>query len=913
MRVPKSLRFVLALILLFSMLNVFESSEQPTGQIAKAQTTECNPVEVTKIIDDGTCGTLRYAVDFLKNNPNHPTKTISFTLEAGSIIQLQNSGLNLPAGASINGRCETTGPGITINGTDIKDNGLTLNGGSSVNGLAISGFEGAQLKIVKGPNQVKCVQAGAILPSSQDLIYAALQAGKITYPQSLIYRGYAFFNDPRLPAEYRGGGSDGADLGFFAEIQEAKNSLPADVVTQLKPYLVRPGHPASVFSVAPSASRTAAGASCAPGQWTSKKPASALINLKVWVRCTDNPTQDQARLNAIVQMANLYYNKEVDFMKGQTPIRDLGGSAEQDPQDRITNDDDAVDIYLLESNGSVKRNDRFNWPDDDVYGVVIPTEPTKGHGTSGFMLLPVSTVDGDRLATTFTHELFHLLQFASNHDTWGSCPEGNFWFGEASATWASTYFVPEKANDQIHIPRFKDIFQDNRFRYSLYKILGPQLVDKVRPSKLFPYAAYIYPYFMQQEIGAAFIADAWEEMASAGDCSQLMNVLDSKISFKQNFHQFTLRNLNQAFGGANEPLQPRYKDVNPAYPFPDNVLPRQARSLDLMPARARNAPPITEPIGDGSIDLPSLTAYYAQYNFEPEVKQVTFDFTGFTPVGSFDIDAVVKIKGKPWEVRNYTGQDKVKFCFDKPEENLEQIYFVITNHDKDPNSMLKGNMKIYPLNEGCQCGDVTAAAKGWKGTLTMSWDDAAFKAYDWGGTQNITVHHDVSYSFVLNNRASYIPGEFLNWTGLNTPGTATVNDTTTWTGGTSPTVYTTKNTSGIHPDTQQIIFNLKDCTFSFRGGGEVALEDRQNGKVLSTRDNWALFANLLNLPIPADVRQITYNTPLPLGTWPYITPYFVYPEGQGIGGLDSLKGGRENINKALVSWKLEPLEPLPQK
>jgi hypothetical protein len=83
------------------------------------------------------------------------------------------------------------------------------------------------------------------LPSSQSLIADAVAAGQLDEPTSLLYRAYALFGDPRLPAKYAAAGAFGEDPTLFAEIQDQADRLPPGLREQLAAYLLRPTDPHS--------------------------------------------------------------------------------------------------------------------------------------------------------------------------------------------------------------------------------------------------------------------------------------------------------------------------------------------------------------------------------------------------------------------------------------------------------------------------------------------------------------------------------------------------------------------------------------------------------------------------------------------------------------------------------------------
>ena len=47
------------------------------------------------------------------------------------------------------------------------------------------------------------------------------------------------------------------------------------------------------------------------------------------------------------------------------------------------------------------------------------------------------------------------------------------------------------------------------------------------------YRSFIWPYFMQQELGAKSVADAWKSTEQANTCQQLMQAVDKQLPFAQ--------------------------------------------------------------------------------------------------------------------------------------------------------------------------------------------------------------------------------------------------------------------------------------------------------------------------------------------------------------------------------------------
>jgi hypothetical protein len=105
---------------------------------------------VTKTIDDGSAGTLS---DVLSNAA--PYSLITFDNALTNITFATGSGA-LPAvkpGINLLGRCGPGGPQITIDGSNVSGDGLTLQGSNRVSGLWVRRFPGKQLVTVLPGNQ----------------------------------------------------------------------------------------------------------------------------------------------------------------------------------------------------------------------------------------------------------------------------------------------------------------------------------------------------------------------------------------------------------------------------------------------------------------------------------------------------------------------------------------------------------------------------------------------------------------------------------------------------------------------------------------------------------------------------------------------------------------------------------------
>ena len=118
-------------------------------------------------------------------------------------------------------------------------------------------------------------------------------------------------------------------------------------------------------------------------------------------------------------------------------------------------------------------------------------------------------VNRERIADTqsmrkdLIHEFFHVLQNAHNRKGPFKGTDGH-WFNEASATWAETFFDrPTSAQTHTWFEEFQ---------------LSHEGLESADPDH--QYAAYIWPFFMEQESGASAVFKAWVAIEASGGLSR---------------------------------------------------------------------------------------------------------------------------------------------------------------------------------------------------------------------------------------------------------------------------------------------------------------------------------------------------------------------------------------------------------
>lgn len=528
--------------------------------------------------------------------------------------------------------------------------------------------------------------------SDQALIAAALAAGKIDYGTSLLYRSYALFADPRLPREFQGAGSEGEEHGLFAAI--ADPGLPADIQTALRPFLVRPSHPESVHNRPRPASGTAVADSwCVGNGWASLRSAKPEVAVTVHARCGLEGAE--ADMRKTLAMIESLWGPMTGLMR--KPIGDVGGQP--------GSPDDTIDFFLLEPLGAVWRDGGRAGISKGALHSTVSAPPAIANRSSAYVIFARSDVQIPTFKSSVAHEFFHVLQSAHN-DAITTQNDRTWWFAEASAVWAESYFVRETSRDAVH-GYFPNTFLPSRM--PLHQSFGRAPGE----DRLLMYASYVWPLFMEQERGPEAIGRAWATIAEVGtDWEAGLRAIEAELPFKDNFHRFALRNLNSQFFPDN-PLGKRYISLDPG--FPDEQMPKPEVVKQLTGLES-SAPSLAYPV-----EIPALKAHYYHFSMADSVRQVRFDFSAIAPGAERRVSALVKLKGRPWEVRENL-PDSLTFCDD---ELLEDIWIVVSNHSTAIGPTVSGSLLVRPLKAPCTCNqelmDQIQAVEQWRGTVSFSY------------------------------------------------------------------------------------------------------------------------------------------------------------------------------------------------
>ena len=485
-----------------------------------------------------------------------------------------------------------------------------------------------------------------LLPS-QELIAKALAAGDITWEQSILYRAYALFWDPRLPEEFDGIGSLGED-DFFSEARARFDELHVDIQAEVAPFLERPTAPQGY------------GCPGAPATWQDSGTAST--HFKVWACDTGDAAGDVAAVAAVLD--DIYPAMAGPAAMG--PALPDGGTADDGGDPRI-------DVYLLDVVPTRLRGGAQKPIEGLPIAAISADDPFVGAGSSSYLMIgrPRLHPPGE-LRRTLIHEVFHAQQYAHNYAITTVDPTATPWFFEASAAWAERQFFPA-GSTRVHADYFT-----NGFRTA--PELPLELPTRAAGSSAelaHPRWAYLWPLFMQQEAGGdpAAVFDTWDAVAGAKTWDEFHGAIDAQLPFATAFRDFTVRNLNLDLGPAIGPL---YRDLDPAFPT--------GGAPALNGERAVTEPgTLVLPIGGpNGLGLQSLSSQYDEVlvTERANTRTLTFDFTR-VPKG-IDVTVLTHAPGGPWTRHDLAPADVLTLDFDAGGE-VDQVYVILGNHDREAN------------------------------------------------------------------------------------------------------------------------------------------------------------------------------------------------------------------------------------
>lgn len=520
------------------------------------------------------------------------------------------------------------------------------------------------------------------ITTSAELIDQALADGQLDHETALLYKTFAAFLDPRLPAEYAGDEPGIVDPDFLwaakvdyfdiLNLDDPDNLSPESLELQetLAPFLIPPMYSGSWWDLqqsqaagmATSLSMSATTLPCnplrencpllTPLHW--KYLAGNQVN--VWYQ-TRYETEDLAKAWEILAEIETKAWPNLTAYMGAAPLPDRGALV------AFEGPDSKLDIALVNM---------------DPQGQIHPSFLVKGCGQSSTYILINRAAAFADLGPIAVHEFMHAIQFAMPVK---DCLTLRYkTLMESTANWAVDFiYGKQKQWEHQHIYAYTDD-------------ITRSLLDE--DPVIRPYGAHLFPLYLTKSGDLGAVQRAWNLAAQ----NSQPQVFEQVVNLEDIWPQFGARLWNQPpldelsqWDDISRKVQTGLEEIN----------------LDLA--------------GQGQFDLvvdpydglPGLSARLFHVVFHDSMIRTAAFFNGFTfrlhyhEVPEFGqavkadqlsaeqrkgahLHALVKINGI-WEnsLRDWTNIPYILFPQDLPFERVDELLLVFSNSSSDINHMVK--------------------------------------------------------------------------------------------------------------------------------------------------------------------------------------------------------------------------------
>lgn len=492
-------------------------------------------------------------------------------------------------------------------------------------------------------------------PSSLQLIQIGQDMGTLDLNTAWAYRMQALFEPDLLPEPYRSATPIKDADAPLREFFRIRDRLSEQTLLKLRPYLVRPNHPESIFYEdmnQPEESKNQGALVPWPANAFAADPSEVRPDMDYNATCftTDRllvwaPKKYKSAVKDAIYYLDVrdMYRKFTRLM-GREVIDDYKDLFQRDgANDKVKNGGDArIDIYMV-SHAKAKRG--------NFGGMCIPTAFESLGNTnvksSAYILIDRS-IQGDLLGTYLAHELFHAFQYSFD-------ALDDSWWHEATANWAEDFIDKYWNFEQDDI---KHAFNRRKNRLRSLNL----------ENEKHEYGIYIYPYFLSKEYGNEVIADIWK----ACETKSSLDALDEAVpdGLDESLKRFVLPTVDYGkYKGKIRKPEERNMALYRHHKF---------KQIEIK----KPGKPISK-----EIKIPPLGAAYILVKNKlknPEsTPMVRFDLKPFANNEDLTIQAIIDPK-KEARHEDWTGREERELCQNRTEEKFEEITIVVANKDRDP-------------------------------------------------------------------------------------------------------------------------------------------------------------------------------------------------------------------------------------
>ncbi len=523
-------------------------------------------------------------------------------------------------------------------------------------------------------------------PSAPELIDAAAARGVLDLDTAWTYRLQALFEPGLLPGEYRSPTPIKCGSEVMKGFQGVRSRLRPETLAKLRPYLVRPDHPDSVFTRRLAAERTAlwrhaplSGVAYAdapprpqpgnqrkqrPDKWPGSECWGGLpfgTEITVWAPCSHG----EAKVREVIQFLQStdMYGRFRTLLDTE-PVSDQAMKDDDGKPDNGA--DGSLDVYLVPASKLS--------PDGTTMGLCHFIDIRRG--ITPVWILIDESLSGAQLGGTLAHELFHAFQAAINADA----PR---WWMEGSATWAEDFTDHGWNTEQDYVP--------DAFLHDLHMLEG---LTSERGQH--PYGAYLFPFHLSSHFSDDLIGTIWKACADKDP----LDAVDSNV-------QGGLDDTFKKFAKLN------YDDVDSSDHYRETlyVFNRHGAERSVLTSE-KNAKDI-------HIILGPLSALYALFYNKCDERltpQIRFNLEEFAKNKKLSVQAIV-YSGVNKKEEDWTGLDHRVFCLTDENDTFDSLALVLASSERE--AVANPTLKIEFKEDVCVPHGGTGE---YHGTVVKTWD-----------------------------------------------------------------------------------------------------------------------------------------------------------------------------------------------
>lgn len=567
---------------------------------------------------------------------------------------------------------------------------------TQVNALTVvAGDQRSVTLQLPAPARFYRLRSNVLVPTapSAELIDQAVINGTITSETGMLYKVYALFNDPRLPAAYKGNDTEVEESGALDDVLEQWSSLSDATRAAVSPFFIPPAYEGSWLNP-----KTGGGPGLQAqaenerpkidGNWAAVPVSGG--HVKVWYDIRDANGQSTAIL-----CANALNNEIWPAITGAGILAPL---TDADP-DGFDGGDGRLDVYLAPLAGKGGHAP----PLGVTWAAVSPARKEKP------VFLKINkTLSPDEMVATLAHEFMHACQWAY--------PVSNFslrnlqWLKESTAQWAIDFVYPTNQLEQRKAWGYTE-----KPRMSL---------DVFEADETHGYGSYLFFQFLSRTRGATVIRDIWSATTNHSDQLEAVNK-GIPGGFKEQFPKFAKTLWNQ----------------DPIVSKPDSFVTWD--NMTETPDTLNDTADLPAGQMEDTITLadhqPNLSSSYYHYTFSTsETRSMMFHNTFYQNRKSgedISVQAMWKNAAGAWTEEDWTTNEWVGFCRDQKDQRLSDLIIIVSSAKwQSPGSPITASEapEFKRNNIGCW---------GYQGTASRTTTDPD------GGIGQTTVATTVRYGF----------------------------------------------------------------------------------------------------------------------------------------------------------------------